>query len=296
MLTLCAQHDVLQAMLEEDALSFDAFLKENDEKVQEAIKRADVEAKSKQDKVLEIKRLNTAIAALRSELNKQKEALEECKRYKEFLDGVTPKEWFATQAAKQEQARQEQIDAWRAECDAVKARKEAAAAARAKAEADYSNARTQQEAERAEKAIKEATAALKEALKAKEPPAPVFDDSNKPGPNESSIESMYFTQPEQLLQVYADLAESNLFLIQVCQESEEQLEEIKGHYRHTQEQMNAEVAGLQVLPVVTTQLCRYRTVHITMNSHGTLEARFSVACRKQARIMQPAQCMCAFGC
>jgi hypothetical protein len=38
-------------MLEEDALRFDAFLKENDEKVQEAIKHADTEAKAKQDKV-----------------------------------------------------------------------------------------------------------------------------------------------------------------------------------------------------------------------------------------------------
>ena len=38
-------------MLEEDALRFDAFLKENDEKVQEAIKKAEVEAKLKQDKV-----------------------------------------------------------------------------------------------------------------------------------------------------------------------------------------------------------------------------------------------------
>jgi hypothetical protein len=35
----------------------------------------------------------------------------------------------------------------------------------------------------------------------------------------------------QCLQVYADLEESNLFLIQVCQESEEQLEEIRGHCR-----------------------------------------------------------------
>lgn len=41
----------LQAMLQEDALRFDAFLKENDEKVQEAIKHADTEAKAKQDKV-----------------------------------------------------------------------------------------------------------------------------------------------------------------------------------------------------------------------------------------------------
>lgn len=40
-----------QAMLEEDSQRFDAFLKENDEKVQEAIRRADAEAKAKQDKV-----------------------------------------------------------------------------------------------------------------------------------------------------------------------------------------------------------------------------------------------------
>eukprot|EP00879_Flechtneria_rotunda_P020078 GHRR01021115.1.p1 GENE.GHRR01021115.1~~GHRR01021115.1.p1 ORF type:complete len:389 (+),score=163.01 GHRR01021115.1:320-1486(+) len=150
-----------EAMLEEDAVRFDAFLKENDEKVQEAIKRADVEAKAKQDKVLEIKRLNAAIAGLKSELGKQEEALEDCRRYKEFLDVVTPKEWFAAQAAKQEQQWQEQLASWRAECDAVKANREAAAASRAKAEADYSNARTQQEAERAERAIKEANAALK---------------------------------------------------------------------------------------------------------------------------------------
>ena len=40
-----------EAMLEEDAVRFDAFLKENDDKVQEAIRKADVEVKAKQDKV-----------------------------------------------------------------------------------------------------------------------------------------------------------------------------------------------------------------------------------------------------
>ena len=80
--------------LEEDALRFDAFLKENDEKVQEAIKRAEVEAKAKQDKVLDIKRLNGSIGSIRSELNKYEEQLEDCKEYKAFLDRLTPQEWF----------------------------------------------------------------------------------------------------------------------------------------------------------------------------------------------------------
>lgn len=50
--------------------------------------------------MLEIKRLNTATAALRSELNKYEEQLEDCRRYKEFLDSITPPEWFEQQAAK----------------------------------------------------------------------------------------------------------------------------------------------------------------------------------------------------
>lgn len=40
--------------------------------------------------VLEIKRLNTAIAALRSEMNKYEEQLEDCRKFKEFLDSITP--------------------------------------------------------------------------------------------------------------------------------------------------------------------------------------------------------------
>ena len=47
-----------------------------------------MEAKAKQDKVLEIKRLTTAIAALRSEMNKYEEQLEDC-RWVQPLAGKT---------------------------------------------------------------------------------------------------------------------------------------------------------------------------------------------------------------
>lgn len=40
-----------EQMLEEDAVRFDTFLKENDKKAHEAIKRAEKETKLKQDKV-----------------------------------------------------------------------------------------------------------------------------------------------------------------------------------------------------------------------------------------------------
>ena len=51
----CAQHEAAliqaEAMLEEDAVKFDAFLKANDEKVQAAVRKADTETKARQEKV-----------------------------------------------------------------------------------------------------------------------------------------------------------------------------------------------------------------------------------------------------
>lgn len=85
-------------------------------------------------------------------------------RYKDFLDSVTPAEWFeslaAASAAKKAQLRQ----AWEARCSEVVAHKAAAAAAKQRAEHDMQWARTQQQFERAERAHREAAAALREAL------------------------------------------------------------------------------------------------------------------------------------
>ena len=71
-----------------------------------------MEAKAKQDKVLEIKRLTTAIAALRSEMNKYEEQLEDCRRYKEFLDSITPGEWFEVHASKLQRRKDAMLAEW----------------------------------------------------------------------------------------------------------------------------------------------------------------------------------------
>jgi len=102
-----------EQMLEEDAIRFDTFLKENDKKAHDAIKSAEKETKLKQDKVQEIKKLNQAIQMVQSDMSKHKEALEDCLKYKEFLDGLTPQEFFDSERhkkmARQEGRRQERI-------------------------------------------------------------------------------------------------------------------------------------------------------------------------------------------
>ena len=80
--------------LKKDADEFESFLKKNDSNAQEAIRRAEEETAKKQKKTQEIKVLQQQISALSSEMSKQRELLKTCKEYKEFLDMLTPPEWF----------------------------------------------------------------------------------------------------------------------------------------------------------------------------------------------------------
>jgi len=89
-----------EMMLEQDAMRFDSFLKENDRKAHDALKRADLETKEKQEKVLEIKKLNAEISKVENEMSKYEEQLLACMKYKEFLDSLTPQEhWVSARKA-----------------------------------------------------------------------------------------------------------------------------------------------------------------------------------------------------
>jgi len=230
-----------ERMLEEDALRFDAFLKENDEKVQEALKRAEHEAKLRHDRASEIKRLNGLTAVLKSEMGKYEEQLEDCGRYRAFLDSITPVEHFEERARRVAKKRAEALGAWEAACAAVRKEKSDAVAAKEQAEHDYEFARTQQAADRAQRAIKDSAKALKATLTLTEPPMPDLDALAAA----EGKGTLFFQRPEQLLHVYHELEETNLFLIQNAQEAEEALEEVRLAYAETRGHMDATVAGLQ---------------------------------------------------
>ncbi|KAH8069623.1 hypothetical protein JL720_11925 [Aureococcus anophagefferens] len=163
-----------EQMLEEDAIRFDTFLKENDKKAHEAIKKAEKETKLKTDKVQEIKRLNQQIQMLR---------LEEAE--------AAPKKKYG----------------------AGRRRKSVAGADPSKAVAP------------------------------KMPP-PVATPELEDEPLTSSDEElpMYFKHPQQLLDIFSQLEEQNLFLIQNSQETEKALEELKQNFEATKEQMDGKTA------------------------------------------------------
>jgi hypothetical protein len=75
----------------------------------------------------------------------------------------------------------------------------------------------------------------------REPPPPDLDAAVAACPEG---DDMYFREPQQLLGVYAELEESNLFYIQNAQETEEALEELRAKYRDTRSRLDGEVAAL----------------------------------------------------
>jgi hypothetical protein len=238
-----------EQMLDEDAMRFDAFLKENDKKAHDAIKRAEEETKKKQEKQQEIKRLTQQIQALSSEMSKHKEALDDCLRYKTFLDMLTPPEWFEQHRLRREQkikqlrqhrfeeklkdwerAKRKLIDQHRKE---IEARKELRKEKNRRNRGLLSAQQIQEEDEEDENDNKLVI-----------PPPPKLEDEIAELPEEEV--PMYFTEPRQLMDIFSALEEQNLFLIQNSQETEHTLEELQHAFSETKVSMDGQTSVLQV--------------------------------------------------
>mmetsp|Transcript_33448 Transcript_33448/g.99854 ORF Transcript_33448/g.99854 Transcript_33448/m.99854 type:complete len:383 (-) Transcript_33448:81-1229(-) len=210
--------------------------------------------------MIEIRHLNGEIAQVKSDTSKLEEQLEDCKRYKAFLDKLTPTEWFEEQ---QEAQRQRREDAWAAKEEARRAmcyERAAVDAAEqidreraAKVEADRKaagkrRARKKSDEERAVEAAErdEAVAGRAEQLTQRYMKEGEAAARAAEGPEEEEEEElMYFQEPQQLLDRFTALEESNLFLIQNSQETEEALEELKVKLQVAQAKMVDDAAGLQ---------------------------------------------------
>jgi hypothetical protein len=238
-----------EQMLEEDAMRFDAFLKENDKKAHEAIKRAEEETKKKQDKTQEIKRLNQQIQALNSEMSKHKEALEDCIRYKEFLDMLTPPEWFenhrkaeqekrdkikyenyTAKLKKWERLRRKLYEGFKRDLEMKKEKNKRSSLILSSINSVSSN---QDENENDEENWE---------AKVNLPPAPRLEEEVVDIPDEDV--PMYFREPQQLMDIFSALEEQNLFLIQNSQETERSLEELQHLYRETRCTMDSKTSQL----------------------------------------------------
>ncbi|KAI9343742.1 hypothetical protein DFJ73DRAFT_506734 [Zopfochytrium polystomum] len=232
--------------LEEDAAKFDAFLKENDKNSVEAIKRAEMETKAKLEKIQEIKKVNVQIMSIRSDMSKNEDQLKDLQRYRHFLDKLTPKEFFEEQMKLRKEKEKEK-----------KATGTADSAGSSPRRSKWKNSgrrptRTARAARGDDDGDGEgppgSAAAAANALEADGTPGTGGGGAGDAGDddlwNDVEDPSLYFKSPQQLLDIFSELEENNLALIQNCQETEEALEEIKQKIVETEARMEKETQSL----------------------------------------------------
>mmetsp|Transcript_67175 Transcript_67175/g.176131 ORF Transcript_67175/g.176131 Transcript_67175/m.176131 type:complete len:569 (+) Transcript_67175:72-1778(+) len=222
-----------QQMLDEDVTRFDAFLQNNDAKAHKAMKQAEDMTKKKQERMQTIKALKSQLSAIQSEIAKHREQKDECLKFKGFLTKLTPQEWKEmTKDQKMERKRlrrQEYVNmrmldinkSMQAEIDAEEREMQQ--------KADEPGRRRRRGAREQEEEAKEREkelASRRKKIKARYPSAEAVQAEYH---EISSGEEMplYFQEPKQLLDVFTSLEESNLFLIQNSQDTEQSLEELQ---------------------------------------------------------------------
>jgi hypothetical protein len=238
-----------EEMLEEDALRFDTFLKENDKKAHDAIKRAERETKLRTDKMIEIKKLNQQIQLVQSDMNKHRESLEDCLRYKAFLHSLTPQSYIDQQAAikreRQQERRKRRFEvnkkAWE-----VERRRISEAEALEQQQQDEGGGAAGGGGDKAGEKKRKGGKDRSSLQQQQQQDVPKVPPKLESIPLTSSGEDMpmYFTDPQQLLDIFQTLEEQNLYLIQISQETEHAVDELRQNFRETQRAMDAKSQAL----------------------------------------------------
>ncbi|EPY26552.1 flagellar associated protein [Angomonas deanei] len=265
-----------QDQLESTREKFNNFLKMSNLEQDVAVRKADDETRAKMEKTVEIKKISARISRVELDIKKTETQIENCLQYKKFLDDLTKPRWFmdllidlriedATtnilmDTEKRFTARVEELKEERRREEEAAKEEEASGAgkdkkgfssrpAAKKATGAESNTPQVSLEKQIEELHQKMEAEAQEAVEQME--KEVIAEVNAMTPEkarelvntqyEPSRIPSYFTSVDELLDVFISVEESNLFLIQNCQELEEELEEVAMQYMTEKSEMQAMV-------------------------------------------------------
>eukprot|EP00063_Salmo_salar_P012782 XP_013987617.1 PREDICTED: coiled-coil domain-containing protein 37-like isoform X2 [Salmo salar] len=241
-----------ERFLEDDAIMFDEFLKENDKNSVEAIKVAELETKVKLEKVTEIKRLTTRMVTIKSDISKFEDIIKEYTMYKEFLFKLSPPEWQEAQRAKGKTPKAKSATKSATKDKSKEKDKDERATPKRGVESRASFA------SRELPTLRDARAPSRQSIGQSDKPSPVAELETDSSEYEEHPE-LYFTDPRQLLELLSELEEQNLSLIQNSRETEEALEVFSKVMDHTRKKMELETVQLtQQIDIMTHTIQRER--------------------------------------
>uniref|UniRef100_A0ABM5FJR2 Cilia- and flagella-associated protein 100 n=1 Tax=Pogona vitticeps TaxID=103695 RepID=A0ABM5FJR2_9SAUR len=258
--------------LEKDAAMFDEFLKENDRNSAQALKIAEKETKAKLEKIVEIRELTAQMMNIQSEIARFEDTLQEYVVFKDFLYQLSPKEWREDYERRRLKGKVTKIIPDPSEDRSTvasskgrdlkeKGRPRAMSVAKRSSfdlsGVDVSSLRSPSLTLGRKDSIKTSQRSSRSFARSQQNrrlSVPVQASDEKISPELSDDEDdmepeLYFTDPHQLLNLFTELEEQNLSLIQNSQETEETLDEIRHTLATTRNKMDREIEQLKLLTV-----------------------------------------------
>ncbi|XP_056660689.1 cilia- and flagella-associated protein 100 isoform X2 [Monodelphis domestica] len=250
-----------EKFLEKDATLFDEFLKENDRNSVQAMRIAEKEAKAKMEKIIEIRDITAQILMIKSEISKFEDNVHIFKIYKDFLYKLSPREWLMTHARKHltHAATKMSLAAHKDSIPFLPMEKETQflrssqstdliIPLRLSPPASIPDLIISKEgkASPTSSSSQELQPLFRLSPQKKQSSTTMFSAKTDETDSDDELD-LYFTEPQQLLDIFSHLEEQNLSLIQNSQETEEALDEINHSLRNTQNKMDRDINQLKLL-------------------------------------------------
>eukprot|EP00759_Apiculatamorpha_spiralis_P024051 PhF_6_TR27799/c1_g1_i1/m.40499 len=224
----------LEEQLKATDTKFEDFMKQNNLDQVDAMKKVENEAKLKQEKQADIKKLNAAINVIENEKKRIEEQLNVCLRFKKDLDALTPDKHFRDvyirilledrQAALERKMVQESSSQ---DDSIVPGDNEAETMQRVK-----------EQIEKSMVAVTEEVTAMVTNMKRED----VIAELDKYPVDRVP---MFFVDHTQIMNIFVEIEEANLVLITMCQKMEEELDGIKSKFAAEKVRMDNEAANLR---------------------------------------------------
>uniref|UniRef100_A0ABK0M385 Coiled-coil domain containing 38 n=1 Tax=Rattus norvegicus TaxID=10116 RepID=A0ABK0M385_RAT len=235
--------------LQDDALSFEEFLRENDQRSVDALKMAAQETINKLQMTSELKKAVMEVQAIKSEIAKTEFLLKEYMKYGFFLLKLSPKQWQVQQSQKRVQSsKSNQVLPKILEKFSIctSKRNNSTDSDRLSFSEDRSSKRGSLGGRRRKSTLGQDS--RRSSVLAR-PESIASEDSLEYFIEDEIVEfdlmpEIYFKEPEELLQVLTELEEQNLTLVQYSQDVDENLEDVNKRERFIQDKINNNISFL----------------------------------------------------
>uniref|UniRef100_A0A8C6GJQ5 Coiled-coil domain containing 38 n=1 Tax=Mus spicilegus TaxID=10103 RepID=A0A8C6GJQ5_MUSSI len=233
--------------LQDDALSFEEFLRENDQRSVDALKMAAQETINKLQMTSELKKASMEVQSIKSDIAKTEFLLKEYMKYGFFLLKLSPKQWQIQQSQKRAQSsKSNHILPKILEKFSISTAKRDNSIDSDRVSEERSSRRGSQGGRHGKHTLGQDS---RKSSGFTRPESMASEDSLEYFLEDEIVEfdllpEIYFKEPEELLQVFTELEEQNLTLVQYSQDVDENLEDVNKREKFIQDKINNNISFL----------------------------------------------------